>query len=353
MRELVEDAVELLASRAQDKGIDIACLVDDRLPPMVTSDPARLRQVLLNLLGNAIKFTEQGGVTIIAEPGQDVDQVRISVHDTGIGLAPADQTRIFQDFEQADGSATRKYGGTGLGLAISRRIVERMNRNVGGSISVESEPSSGSTFFFTVPLPAAAGEAPCNPRPDLTGRAVMIVMPSATSAAILARQLTGWGASIGIAGDETSAVAKLAEQHWDAMLVDHVLASRLSAIGQLASVNAERRIVLITPGERDQLEAFKELGFTGYLVKPVRAASLAVRLFGGAGFRAYVDGAGAFHRGRFTTRGRRRKIFVGAGRRRQRDQRAAGARVAGAARPSSHGRRQRPGRHRSLAGRAQ
>ncbi len=92
------------------------------------------------------------------------------------------------------------------------------------------------------------------------------------------------GASIGIAGDETSAVAKLAEQHWDAMLVDHVLASRLSAIGQLASVNAERRIVLITPGERDQLEAFKELGFTGYLVKPVRAASLAVRLFGGAGF---------------------------------------------------------------------
>ncbi|MGI8525815.1 MAG: ATP-binding protein [Pseudolabrys sp.] len=284
LRELIEDAVELLASRAQDKGIDIACLVDDRLPRVVIGDPARLRQVLLNLVGNAVKFTERGGITVIAEPDDEVDRVRVFVHDTGIGLAGADQSRIFQDFEQADGSTTRKYGGTGLGLAISRRIIERMNNDLGGSIGVTSELGAGSTFFFSVPLPAAAGDAPVAPPPDLTGRKALIVTPWATGAAILARQLTGWGASISIAGDETGAVAKLAEQHWDAMLVDHALAAQLSAIGRLASVNADRRIVMIGPGDRDELEQLRQFGFTGYLIKPVRAASLAARLQGGAGF---------------------------------------------------------------------
>jgi signal transduction histidine kinase/CheY-like chemotaxis protein len=280
LRELVEDAVELIASRAQDKGVDIACLVDERLSPVVTGDPARLRQVLLNLVGNAIKFTEHGGVTVVAEPDDQPDRVRILVHDTGIGLDAADQPRIFQDFEQADGSSTRKFGGTGLGLAISKRIVERM----GGSIDVESEPGAGSTFFFSVPLPAVAGATPSAPMPDLTGHCVLIATTSATGASILARQLTGWGASIAIASDEHNAVAKLAEQHWDTMLADHALASHMTAICQLASVNAERRIVLIAPSNRHQLGTLKEAGFTGYLIKPLRAASLAARLQADDGF---------------------------------------------------------------------
>ena len=280
LRELVEDAVELIASRAQDKGVDIACLVDERLSPVVTGDPARLRQVLLNLVGNAIKFTEHGGVTVVAEPDDQPDRVRILVHDTGIGLDVADQPRIFQDFEQADGSSTRKFGGTGLGLAISKRIVERM----GGSIGVKSEPGTGSTFFFSVPLPAAVGATPSAPMPNLTGHCVLIATTSATGASILARQLTGWGASIAIASDEHNAVAKLAEQHWDAMLADHALASHMTAICQLASVNAERRIVLIAPSNRHQLGTLKEAGFTGYLIKPLRAASLAARLQADDGF---------------------------------------------------------------------
>jgi signal transduction histidine kinase/CheY-like chemotaxis protein len=287
LRELIEDVVELIGSRAQDKGVDIGCFVDPQLPTLVIGDPTRLRQVLLNLIGNAIKFTERGGVTVLAEPGDELDRVRISVHDTGIGLDAGDQSRIFEDFEQADGSSTRKFGGTGLGLAISKRIVERMY----GSIGVDSERGAGSTFFFSVPLPVAADANP-SATPDLTAHAILIVTASATGAAILARQLTGWGAGIAIACDEHSAVEKLAAQRWDAMLVDHALALQLSTVCQLASVNATRRIVLIAPGDRHSLEALKDIGFTGYLVKPMRAASLAARLQSDDGFaRALIEPA--------------------------------------------------------------
>src|SRR5664279_4712668 len=145
---LVEETVELLAPRAQAKNIEIAAFVDDRLPRNVVGDAARLRQVLLNLAGNAIKFTEQGGVALIVEPDARANGVRFLVRDTGIGLAPQDQARVFRDFEQADGSSTRNFGGTGLGLAISKRIVERM----AGSITVDSKAGGGATFSFTVPV---------------------------------------------------------------------------------------------------------------------------------------------------------------------------------------------------------
>ena len=138
----VEEAVELLGPRAQAKGLEICCYVDERLPARVIGDAARLRQVLFNLAGNAIKFTERGGVSIIVEPGEQADAIVISVRDTGIGISPDDQARIFLEFEQADGSSTRKFGGTGLGLAISKRIVESM----GGSIAVESAPGEGAEF---------------------------------------------------------------------------------------------------------------------------------------------------------------------------------------------------------------
>ena len=131
-------------------------------------DAARLRQVLLNLAGNAIKFTETGGVAVIVEPGERENEIRFLVRDTGIGLKPEDQARVFRDFEQADGSSTRKFGGTGLGLAISKRIVERMD----GRIAVDSEPGAGATFSFTVPLaPAPADDAaPNSSRPILPAR---------------------------------------------------------------------------------------------------------------------------------------------------------------------------------------
>ncbi|WP_299807589.1 ATP-binding protein, partial [Tardiphaga sp.] len=139
---LIEDITELLAPRAQAKAIEIAAYVDERLPMEVVGDAARLRQVLLNLAGNAIKFTSTGGVALIVEPGTDPGEVSFLVRDTGIGIAPESQMRIFREFEQADERTARNYGGTGLGLSISERIVKRM----GGRITLDSRPGVGSTF---------------------------------------------------------------------------------------------------------------------------------------------------------------------------------------------------------------
>jgi PAS domain S-box-containing protein len=273
---LVEEVTELLAPRAQAKGIEIASYVDERLPDLVVGDSARLRQVLLNLAGNAIKFTETGGVAVIVEPTERAVDIRFMVRDTGIGLKPEDSERIFRDFEQADGSPTRKFGGTGLGLAISKRIVERMD----GSLAVDSEPGAGATFSFTVPLNPAPNneEATAFLAPDLRDRAVLIVAGTEIEASLLARRLGRWGARTCAVVDETIAFALLPERHWDAMLVDYPLAKNLIAGGDFHRLDVPRRIVLIRPAERHELPALKAAGFTGYLVKPVRAASLAARL---------------------------------------------------------------------------
>ena len=270
---LVEETVELLAPRAQAKDIEIASFVDDRLPANVVGDAARLRQVLLNLAGNAIKFTEQGGVAVIVEPGERENDIRFLVRDTGIGLKPEDQARVFRDFEQADGSSTRKFGGTGLGLAISKRIVARMD----GRIAVDSEPGAGATFSFTVPLAPADGAHEFI-APDLSDTAVLIVAAAEIESALLARRLACWGAETSVVACEKSAVALLAKRHWDALLVDYPLARSMIARSDLDALDATRRIVLIRPTERHELPALKERGFTGYLVKPVRMASLAARL---------------------------------------------------------------------------
>jgi PAS domain S-box-containing protein len=272
---LIEEAVELLAPRAQAKGIEIASFIDERLPAVLVGDAARLRQVLLNLAGNAIKFTEKGGVAVIVE-SDETGAVRFQVSDTGIGLKGEDQARIFRDFEQADDSSTRKYGGTGLGLAISKRIVERM----GGRIEVESAPGVGSTFSVAVPLPAARTEENKNEftAPDLHGLSAMLVASAEIEASLLARRLGRWGARTCAATDADMALALLPERSWGALLVDYPLATEMIARGALAARNATRRIVLIRPTERHELPALKAAGFTGYLVKPVRAASLVRRL---------------------------------------------------------------------------
>jgi PAS domain S-box-containing protein len=272
---MVEEAVELLAPRAQAKGIEIASFVDERLPARLIGDAPRLRQVLLNLAGNAIKFTEKGGVAVVVEPGERANEVCFRVRDTGIGLAPEDQVRIFREFEQADSSPTRKFGGTGLGLAISRRIVERMN----GGIAVESAPGRGATFTATVPLVPAPGEME-HPfiAPNLNHAAVMIVAAAEIETALLARRLGRWGAKTCAALDDTVAFALLPERRWDALIVDLPAARAMMAHGDLSKIDVVRRIVLIRPTDRHELPALKAAGFNSYLIKPVRAASLAARL---------------------------------------------------------------------------
>ena len=272
---LVEELVELMAPRAHAKGIEIAAFVDDRLAADVIGDAARLRQVLLNLAGNAVKFTETGGVAIVAEPGAQPDEVTFAVRDTGVGIAPDAQARVFEEFEQADGGSTRRHGGTGLGLAISQRIVERM----GGRITVTSAPGAGATFAFTVALPAAERPAAAPAQPRLGGRTVLIVAPPASVAAeLVARRLAGWDARASIADDVAAACARLAEQAWDTVIVDRALGrAAVGTIGRASAAVAARRIVLLTPHHRDELAALRDVGFTAYLVKPVRAASLAAR----------------------------------------------------------------------------
>ena len=272
---MVEEAVELMAPRAQAKGIEIASFVDDRVPIQVVGDAGRLRQVLLNLVGNAVKFTEKGGVAVIVEPSDHENEIRFEVRDTGIGVKQDDLARIFLDFEQADGSPTRKFGGTGLGLAISKRIVERMD----GRIGVTSQEGVGSAFSVQVPLPPALDTQQANfVPPDLNSATVMIVGAAEIEASLLARRIGRWGAKTCTAIDERIALALLPERPWDALLVDYPLASNMIANGDLTKLGVPKRVVLIGPTERHELPSLKAAGFTGYLVKPVRAASLAARL---------------------------------------------------------------------------
>src|ERR1700681_450577 len=167
---LIEDITELLAPRAQARKLEIAAYVDERLPMEVVGDAARLRQVLLNLAGNAIKFTSTGGVALIVEPGIWPNEISFLVRDTGIGIAPEAQQRIFREFEQADERIARSYGGTGLGLSISERIVKRM----GGRITLESKPGVGSTFEVSIPLSANGNtsEQRAFAAPDLAGQSI-------------------------------------------------------------------------------------------------------------------------------------------------------------------------------------
>jgi PAS domain S-box-containing protein len=275
---LVEEAAELLAPRAQAKSLEIAAYVDDRLPEQVVGDAPRLRQVLLNLAGNAIKFTEQGGVGIIVEPGIWPEEVTIRVRDTGIGIPVEQQERIFHEFEQGDDGPARKFGGTGLGLAISQRIVERM----GGRITVESAPGAGSIFSFTIPLTGIADHAGFTP-PNLYDEAILIVTAGAIEASLLARRLGRWGAKTCAVTDEKVAQAVLPEREWDAMLIDYALgAAAIESLLASAQHEVERRIILIPPSARHELPALKQSGITGYLIKPVRAASLAARLVAAA-----------------------------------------------------------------------
>ena len=271
---LVEEVAELLAPRAQAKSLEIAAYVDDRLPEQVIGDATRLRQVLLNLAGNAIKFTDRGAIGIIVEPGVWPEEITLRVRDTGIGIPPEQQERIFREFEQGDGGPARRYGGTGLGLAISQRIVERM----GGKFDVQSGLGAGSIFSFTIPLPGFGSGAAFTP-PDLTDKAVMIVVPGAIEGSLLARRLGSWGAKACVVEDATVAAALLPEREWNVMLLDHALGNAaIQSLLASARAAVEQRIILLPPSARAELPALKDTGITGYLIKPVRAASLAARL---------------------------------------------------------------------------
>jgi CheY-like chemotaxis protein/HPt (histidine-containing phosphotransfer) domain-containing protein len=201
LRSCVESALELVAATASGKGLELAYLFDQRLPSVIVGDAGRLRQILINLLNNAIKFTDTGEVVLSVDgkalrSGQEAvgrwHRLHFTVRDSGIGIPKDRQLRLFESFSQVDASTTRRYGGTGLGLAISKRLCELM----GGTIWVQSQPGEGSTFHFTVRAEQAPGLAPADrqgPPPQLHGRRVLIVDDNATNRRILMRQAESWG----------------------------------------------------------------------------------------------------------------------------------------------------------------
>ncbi len=269
---LVTDVVELLAPRAQAKGIEIAAEIADDIPARVFGDAARLRQVLLNLAGNAVKFTDEGGVLVVAE--RDGEKIRFLVEDSGPGIEAEAQARIFREFEQGDDSPARRHGGTGLGLAIASKIVERM----GGEISLQSGAERGSVFGFSVELPAIEGEPAFTPA-DLSGRDILVASPSPVTGPALERKLSAWGARVTLASEVRVAEALLPERNWMQVFVDRAFGAEAAiALAKRAKIHGRQLFVLLSPAERPELARLRGAGFDGYLVKPVRAASLAAQL---------------------------------------------------------------------------
>src|SRR4029077_14372409 len=185
----------------------IAAYIDEDLPAQVIGDAARLRQVLLNLAGNAIKFTEKGGVALMVEPGIWPNEISFFVRDTGIGIAPEAKERIFREFEQANDRIARNYGGTGLGLAIAERIVRRR----GGRITLESAPGAGSIFEVALPLPSAGrgGGPQVLERPYLAGKSSRLVSQQTIEPRWIARRLVRWGPQTWVVSDTSVAPALL------------------------------------------------------------------------------------------------------------------------------------------------
>ncbi|MDQ6434649.1 response regulator [Mesorhizobium sp. LHD-90] len=278
-REMVESVVELLASRAYGKDIGLASFVAPNVPHTITADPGRVRQVLLNLIGNAIKFTDAGGVlvSVALKPG-DVDFVRFAVADTGPGLRKEDMERIFEEFEQADGGPTRTHGGAGLGLAISRRIVEAL----GGSIAATSDYGLGSEFAFEIPATEASGSN-LTRGAVLEGHRSIIVSHNEVECDAIARTIRAHGGTVDVAYSADQAAELTGPCH--ALLIDAALESPdgkvLKRLKQ-SGFSGSQAITLIAPTDRGALGDFRASGYVTFLARPVRGETLLRVLLSGA-----------------------------------------------------------------------
>jgi CheY-like chemotaxis protein len=285
LRRTIEDTVELLAERAHVKGLELACSIPGELTTMVRGDSLRLGQVLTNLIGNAIKFTEHGSVVVRVASVEETEKsvtMRFDVTDTGVGIKPEAQSRIFDEFMQADGSTTRKHGGSGLGLAISKQLVEMM----GGTIHVESSPArarpSGSPAASRSRRRKRSTSARSVPIGLLTGVRALIVESSAVNSGILQSHMSNWEMSMPAAATPKQATDLLAEAAargvpYDIALVD-LAKPGLDALEFARGVRrraefANLRLVMLTRRHAD-IRSAREAGFDACLVKPVRQTVL-------------------------------------------------------------------------------
>ena len=285
---LVEDVAYTLASRAQGKGLEMICHVQPEIGVSLLGDPARLRQVLINLLGNAIKFTERGEVMVSVRAvarSDTTETVRFSVVDTGIGIPRSRHAEVFERFTQANGSTTRLYGGTGLGLAISKQLVDAM----GGEIEIDSEPGRGSCFGFTLafdkdPTPRAVPESVVAVARTLEGVRVLAVDDNATNRAIIARMVESFGCHAETVPSGPQALEDLRQAYRDGCRFDLVLLDMqmpamdgeqvLEQIKADPDLAATRIVILTSIGQRGDATQLQAKGCAAYLLKPVKLQTL-------------------------------------------------------------------------------
>lgn len=283
LRALIDQVTTLLALRAEEKRIELVAAIDPLVPSRLRGDPGRLRQVLMNLVGNAIKFTAQGeisiAVTVLAEG--DPIHLRFEIVDTGIGIAPAHQEKLFSPFSQADASTTRHFGGTGLGLSISKRLVELM----GGDIGVESAVGVGSTFWFALPFALQTLGVPSDQVVEsLVGKRILVVDDHPANLQLVATLLRSWQCTSLTASDGAAALALLdaeaaAGRGLDAAVIDmrmpgmegDELGRRIKADPRFAEMPM---LLLTSVGVRGEAERLHAAGFAAYLTKPIRSDHL-------------------------------------------------------------------------------
>ena len=285
LRNTVEDVAYTLASRAQSKGLEIACLIHSDLRSNLRGDPGRLRQILVNLVGNAIKFTHHGEIVIQAEPIEEDSShvlVHFAVQDTGVGIPLERQAAIFDRFTQADGSTTRKYGGTGLGLAISKQLVEAMS----GKIGLESSPGVGSTFWFDIKFEKQPrekpGTAPLSPIGPVNLRAarILFIDDNQTNRLVLTKNVEAMGCQVeavssGAKGLETLRNAHRQGDPFHVVLMDMQMPGMdgeqtARAIKSDPAIKDVKIIILTSMGHRGDAARMEALGCSGYLLKPVK-----------------------------------------------------------------------------------
>jgi len=283
--EAAEGTLEMLAERAQSKGLELIADTGENLPRRLRGDPGRLRQILTNLAGNAIKFTENGEVVIkvsVEEETTTHATLRFSVIDTGIGISQEAQDRLFKSFSQADSSTTRKYGGTGLGLAISKQLVGMMD----GEIGVDSEEGQGSTFWFTTTFEKQTGEPKKSRTPvkDLFNLRVLIVDDNDTNRQILQHQITAWKMQMGSAASGKEALQILRDaankgEPYDLALLDMQM-PEMDGLMLAKEINsdptiAQTRLIMLTSlGSSFSSAELDGLGLDAYLVKPIKQSRL-------------------------------------------------------------------------------
>lgn len=285
LRHAVEGVVDALAVSAFEKGLELACMIHHDVPSLLRGDSGRLRQVLLNLGSNAVKFTAMGEVTIIVELAEETETtvfIHFVVSDTGVGIAKEKQKTIFDAFVQADGSTTRIYGGTGLGLSISRKLVNMM----GGEISVESEVGRGSRFWFTIAFEKQGREAISAEvrAADLRQVRMLVVDDNETNRKILVRMLEGTGCNVGAVSSGSAAVTALKSaatsgDPFNVALIHMQMAGMdgeqaLSIIKNTPDIKETSIIILTSLGHRGDVARLHDLGCGGYLVKPVKQSLL-------------------------------------------------------------------------------